>query len=133
MLHYNLFLDDERKPEYVTWIKLPDVQWTVVKNYIEFVNVIMKDGLPENISFDHDLAHEHYRASMYNKDRHYNNYYTDGTFKEKTGYDAAKFLANYCLDHDLSLPKYFIHTLNPIGKDNILGILKGYEKTFMSK
>jgi hypothetical protein len=125
-MKYNLFLDDVREPKDVTWIKLPDVNWTIVKNYIEFVDTIMKNGIPEIISFDHDLAQEHYRPSMYNRDRHYNKYYTDGTFKEKTGYECAKWLVKYCMDKNLPFPVYYVHTMNPIGSENITKYIENY-------
>ena len=42
-----LFLDDIRKP--------PDVDWFIVRNYNQFIDWIDKNGLPDIISFDHDL------------------------------------------------------------------------------
>lgn len=34
----NLFLDDERNVGDVTWVTLPSVHWTIVRNYKQFVN-----------------------------------------------------------------------------------------------
>lgn len=82
-MSYKLFLDDERNPYKVTWVKLPLGPWVVVRNYDQFIKHITNHGIPSFVSFDHDLADEHYRQSMYDKDKHYSNYYTDGTFKEK--------------------------------------------------
>ena len=48
------------------------------------------------------------------------------TIKEKTGYDCAKWLVEYCLDNDLSLPKYQVHSMNPVGKKNILDYLSNF-------
>ena len=92
-LFYKLFLDDERNPFHVAWVKghFPG-PWVVVRNYDQFVKEVTERGLPAHVSFDHDLADEHYRKSMYDPDKHYSNYYTDGTFKEKTGFDCAKWL-----------------------------------------
>ena len=59
-----LFLDDLRNPKDVIWVNLPEVEWTVVRNYDDFVNTIIDKGVPTRISFDHDLADEHYRESM---------------------------------------------------------------------
>ena len=128
-MSYNLFLDDERRPSQVTWVNLPLVEWTVVKNYDAFVQVISSLGMPRRISFDHDLAAEHYRPSMYDDDKHYNNYYTDGTFKEKTGHECAKWLVQYCVNRGEKIPEYFVHTLNPIGKQNIISVLESYKKS----
>jgi hypothetical protein len=124
MKDYYLFLDDERMPKNVTWVNLPAQNWQIVRSYDEFVNFIMKNGVPCFVSFDHDLAHEHYRQSMYNPDRHYNNYYDNGTFKEKTGYHCARWLVEYCFDNNFKLPEYIAHTMNPIGRENIQGIME---------
>ena len=131
-----LWLDDYRNP-YTTasdWLRFSpigrnvDVIW--VTNYTEFVDWIMINGLPDAICFDHDLADEHYRMSMYDKNGSYNKYYTDGTFKEKTGYDCAKWLVDYCLDRNLELPEYNIQSQNPTGKENIDMLLKNYIKFY---
>lgn len=51
-----LYLDDVRTPTET----LPGYKpWYVVRNYNEFVEWISKNGLPDFISFDHDLADEH--------------------------------------------------------------------------
>ena len=55
-MSYHLFLDDARKPSDVKWIELPLVNWTIVRNYKEFVETIIKNGIPTTISFDHDLS-----------------------------------------------------------------------------
>ena len=129
-----LWLDDVRDPfdKKVDWLVFSpvgrniDVYW--VTSYMEFVDWIMINGLPDGICFDHDLADEHYRPSMYNPDGHYSLYYSDGTFKEKTGYDCAKWLIDYCDVNNLELPKYNIQSANPIGRQNIDMLLKNYLK-----
>lgn len=128
--NYNIFLDDVRSPNNVTWVNLPLYEWIVVRNYDQFVNIIKQNGVPNFVSFDHDLADEHYRPSMYNPDGHYSNYYTDGTFKEKTGYDCAKYLIEYCIDNNLKLPNYLVHSMNPIGKYNIISILENFRNNY---
>lgn len=70
------------------------------------------------------MSEEAYRASMYNPDRHYNNYYIDGTFKEKHGFHCAKWLIEYCLDNGHKIPRYVAHTMNPIGRENIVSIME---------
>jgi hypothetical protein len=128
-MQYSLFLDDIRLPKQVTWVDLPLVEWTIVKNYDEFAKTVTKLGLPTFVAFDHDLSAEHYRQSMYNPDGHYSNYYTDGTFKEKTGYDCAKWLVNYCDTKHLPFPEYCVHSMNPIGKSNIISLIDSYKKS----
>jgi len=127
-MSYKLFLDDQRWPNKVTWVELPPGPWAIVRDYKAFVYHITKNGLPLFVTFDHDLAEEHYRPSMYNKDGRYSNYYTDGTFKEKTGYDCAKWLCEYCLDNNLEFPEYQVHSMNPVGKQNIVQYIEHFKK-----
>jgi hypothetical protein len=127
-MSYKLFLDDERDPYKVTWVDLPLGPWVIARDYATFVDYITKNGIPSFVSFDHDLADEHYRQSMYDKDKHYPNYYTDGTLKEKTGYDCAKWLINYCQDIGYAFPEYSVHSMNPVGKENIIKCIDNYRK-----
>jgi len=60
-MHIGIFLDDERKPEDVTWVKYEeDIEWVIVRSYSEFVSELRKLFFnTENelvISFDHDLC-----------------------------------------------------------------------------
>lgn len=128
-----LFLDDIREVKDVTWLILPDAEWQIVRSFAQFVEFVEKNGVPYFVSFDHDLADEHYRQSMYNKDRHYTQYYTDGTFKEKTGFHCAKWLVEYCLDKNLAIPRYVAHSMNPIGRENIQSIMEQGKRIQNSK
>lgn len=128
---YHLFLDDSRMPRDVKWIELPLVAWTVVRNYKEFVEIIQRNGLPQSVTFDHDLADEHYQEYHVSHDERM---LSRGTFrydkmKEKTGYHCAKFLIEYCEEHNLSLPNYMVHSMNPIGKENIISLLESYRRS----
>jgi len=121
----NLFLDDERLPRHVYWIELPLVEWTIVRTYNEFVNAVLNNNI-NIVSFDHDLCMEHYqeyhRANDTDKNINYNN------IKEKTGYHAAIFMAEYCIENKLKLPEYYIHSMNYMGKQNILSVLTSAQK-----
>lgn len=109
-----LFLDDIRNPaEAYAFVRTKNIQpdiykqeWIIVRDYQQFVDWISQNGLPEIISFDHDL----------------------GDTDERTGFDCAKWLVNYCLDHNHSLPKWIIHSANPVGYDNINGLLSHFER-----
>lgn len=130
-----LFLDDFRTPklvpqyDYATAIQAPfrkEEEWDVVCNYNEFVSYIQEyyeinKSLPELISFDHDLADEHYQAQTQEAIDNMNS-------EEKTGYDCAKWLADFCMDNDLKLPKYLCHSQNPTGKENITKFLDNFLK-----
>ena len=108
-----LWLDDMRCPFYGTWVEdyCPIdtdnivVEW--VKSYSEFVNWIEKNGLPDAICFDHDLGK-----------------LSDGT--ELNGYDCAKWLVEYCIDHECDVPTFNCQSSNPAGRDNIMSYLKNY-------
>jgi hypothetical protein len=52
----NLFLDDERRPEDVTWIDIGLGPWTIVRTQEEFEDYILTNGIPDKISFDNDLG-----------------------------------------------------------------------------
>jgi len=98
-----------------------------VRNYNEFVEYIEKNGLPSFISFDHDLSNEHYNE-FFKADREKRNL-NYSQFKEKTGLDCAKFLVEYCEKNNLSIPDYYVHSHNYIGKQNIISYLESYKKS----
>ena len=75
-----------------------------VYSYTEFVAYLEHKGLPDFISFDHDLG------------------------EEFSGYDCAKYLVDYCLDHQLPLPDFVVHSQNPVGKENIERLLANFKK-----
>ncbi len=118
-----LFLDDLRFPKDAIGL-VPDTMnqfywsndWVIVRNFWEFCNYIQKFGLPDFISFDHDLADEHYT----NID--------ESDYKEKTGYECAKWLVDFCFDNGKILPDYIVHSANPTGKQNIISYLENAKK-----
>ncbi|TRO56190.1 hypothetical protein E2P64_06230 [Candidatus Bathyarchaeota archaeon] len=128
-MSYNLFLDDSRNPRDVKWVELPLVAWTVVRNYREFVETIQRDGVPRIVSFDHDLADEHYKEFARATDpKTIDKQIKYETLTEKTGYDCAKWLANFCVDKGIPIPLYYLHSLNGIGCANIHSILESARK-----
>jgi hypothetical protein len=65
------------------------------------------NGVPEIISFDHDLAYEHYHLPVggYN-----------ASYVEMTGYDCARWL----VENNLTFPTMaIIHSFNPAGAKRI--------------
>ena len=128
MTPYRLYLDDIRIPTesggYMYPVELRKEyrlhEWVIVKSYAEFVKCILERGLPTHISFDHDLADEHYTSvgtTAYNNDNN-----------EKTGYHCAKWLCDYLSDNNLPLPICFVHSMNPIGKENIESLLNNFQR-----
>jgi hypothetical protein len=120
-----LFLDDVRNPkDCVSYMrnKVYNEDWDIVRTYDEFINYITENGVPDEISFDHDLADEHYDPSMYKSSEAYGKKYD--SFKEKTGYDCAKWLRNYCVENGIPYPIYLVHSMNPVGRENILSVFQ---------
>ena len=137
MTAYHLFLDDERMPGDVTWCNLPSAKYAVVRNYNEFVQHILTFGVPAFVSFDHDLADFHYEAAM--KDAQQNSKMkllfevadeiVDVDYgPEKTGYDCARWLADFCADRGAKFPKYAVHSMNLVGSVRIKQYVENAKK-----
>lgn len=122
---YNLFLDDLRIPTDVTWANIPaDQHYSLVRSYKEFVDLItLRREVPKFVCYDHDLADTHYGHGLNNNEIPYDSY------KEKTGYDCAKWLVGYCFAKKIKHPPYVVHSMNPIGKQNIESYINSYNKT----
>lgn len=133
---YRIFLDDYREPtQCVNYMHRRignknhiylDPNWVITKNYKEFVDCIIINGLPELISYDHDLSDEHYSGEI-NNETDWSDYYLMND-REMTGYDCAKWLVDYCETNGLVLPEFFVHSMNPIGRQNIQNYLDNYRK-----
>ena len=121
-----LWLDDVRDPFQNDWLnfspigKLVDVHW--VTTYQEFIDWIMNNGLPDAVCFDHDLSDLQAFKSSYHE------MVEDIECNEKTGYDCAKWLVDYCIDNNKPLPEYAIQSANPVGKENINSLLTNFKK-----
>jgi|AntRauTorckE6833_2_1112554.scaffolds.fasta_scaffold00015_22 hypothetical protein len=91
-MSYALYIDDERSPK-------TERDWVVVRTYNAFVTTIEERGMPEHISFDHDLGED-----------------------EPTGYDCAKWL----VEQGYVPQSYNVHSANPVGAENIRGLLDNW-------
>jgi len=112
-----IYLDDVRSPK--------DKSWLVARDYDGFVKLVNEVGL-ENIdviSLDHDLGDtamkEWYDNVSKNFVLDYNN------IKEKTGYDAAKWLVSQWMEGKPVVDVY-THSANAIGSANIMGYINNY-------
>jgi hypothetical protein len=96
--------------------------WIIVRNYEQFIDAVIKRGIPNIVSFDHDLgpeAYKHQTEIPYDQ------------FTEKTGYHCAKWFINYCIDYKYTIsPKVYIHSMNPVGTKNIESLFTTYEKIY---
>ncbi len=129
-----LFLDDIRDPKdayiYTKNNLFLSEKWIVVRNYNQFSKYIVEFGVPDYISFDHDLADEHYvpkeHWDSYEASKKYQEE-KEKLYKEKTGYNCAQFLIEYCMKYGVASPSFFVHSMNPIGKDNIEKLLNNFK------
>jgi hypothetical protein len=119
---YKLYLDDIRVPT-MTYPTTSNSEWVLARSYDEFVEAITNRGLPFIISFDHDLGEEHYKHGFTGQVPEYDKY------TEKTGMECAKWLVEYCMNNDKSLPKCNVHSANPIGAENIRSYLDSFERS----
>ena len=97
---YKMFIDDERFPP------KDGEDWKIARNLKEVQNLVLTQGMPSFISFDHDLGED-----------------------EPTGYDVTKWLIEKELDGEITFPSgfsFYVHSQNPIGKVNIEGLLNRY-------
>lgn len=119
-MSYNLFLDDERFPEHVTWKKLPKVDWVIVRNYYDFVDYIQTNGLPDFVTFDADLSFSHYIDPLE----------TDNSSptRERDGVDCFGWLCNYCSEKGIKFPSFELHTMNSIKKDKMEWLFIDFKK-----
>lgn len=133
---YKLFLDDIRYPKdayaYTGMDMFWRYDWIIVRNYEAFTEFIKdsyheNNAFPDMISFDHDLADEHYMPqNLWGDD--YNEWSTKMGFKEKTGMDCAKWLVDFCMDNEIRLCNYYCHSMNPTGRENIISLLDNFKK-----
>ena len=87
-----LYLDDIRNPA--------TEGWNIVRSYEEFVQFIMQNGMPDLISFDHDLGDN-----------------------VPTGMDCAKWL----VENQHKIVEFNVHSANPVGKKNIESLLNNWK------
>ncbi len=101
-----LFLDDIRTIEMV-YQGQDALGWDIVRTYEAFVDYILKNGLPDHISFDNDLGlNEDGEVAL-------------------DGYACAKWLV-YESGLDVRKMEYKVHSANPVAAEQIRGLLGNY-------
>lgn len=108
-----LFIDDQRVPE--------TEEWNVVRSFDEFKQYIEDYGVPDVISFDHDLQPEHTTLTYKYSYNDLQKMYREMT--PKCGYHCAEFLIGYCDTFGVELPQCIIHSSNNIGRSNLYNLL----------
>lgn len=130
-MSYNLFLDDVRDPEQAmlydrgvslsTASGIHHTEWKVVRTHADFVHAIEYCGIPDVVSFDHDLCFEHMR--------HYHDVTRNvglveyANLKTPTGKASAEYLVEVCRKQNLPLPSWYIHSANEVGRTEIQKVL----------
>lgn len=100
-----LYLDDLRE--------LPNDSYDLARSYDQAVEYIKNNGIPDFISFDHDLGVD-----------------SDNNLLP-TGYDFTKWLVEMDMNGTYTFPidfSFFVHSANPVGKANIESYLNNYLK-----
>jgi len=100
---WKLYIDDLRTP--------PDDSYIIARTVEEAQILIQQFGMPNFISFDHDLGMDDTENLL------------------PTGYDFAKWLVDMDLDEIFEIPSDFefqVHSQNPVGAKNIQTYLDSY-------
>lgn len=108
---FKLWLDDDaRKPdmEDFRYPPLKDTSWVVVTSVQEAKDLCTKYGAPDQMSLDHDLGME------------------DG--KCSTAMDFLRWLERK-LEATTPIPKWTVHSRNPVGAENIKAFMTSWEKS----
>lgn len=135
-MSYRLFVDDTRFPtEVAKYFEPKNLRteyydhWIIVRNYKDFTNYILQKGLPTHLSLDHDLGklkeRELFQNGMSKKQARLEKK------DELNGMDCLKWLIEYLLDNNLEMPVCFVHSQNPVGKENIESLIQSFQKQKM--
>lgn len=104
-----MFLDDVRAlNEIIGEEEILAREWTVARSSDDAITQVFLFGMPELISFDHDLG------------------------GEDTSMQFLKWLTEEWLDGkfgDCSIPDYQIHSANPVGSANIKSWMETWKKS----
>lgn len=126
-----VFLDDIRDPKHCLSYMRPRIgilcdlygsEWEIVRNFDDFVDIVKNNYQHiTHVSFDHDLADEHYQdPTMFPS---VEDYYKD-IGKEKTGLDCARWFKYFYEAKKKRLPVMFVHSMNPVGTQRIIDLWK---------
>ena len=94
---YRMFIDDIRNP--------PPGDWVVVRSSSEALEYIQTNGMPEFISFDHDLG------------------------GDDTTMVFLRSLVKSLWDGTNNIPDYTVHSANPVGSKNIVSFMESWKKS----
>ena len=134
-MKYNLFLDDERHPiKSIDYLRKIDgfgelyllEEWILVTNIEEFMHEIKTNGLPQLLSFDHDLG-----EIISDKDIGKKRKQRKNRVLQPSGMDCAKWLTEYCMLHEMKLcSEIKVHSANPQVAENIRSLLDTFKRKY---
>lgn len=101
VMPWGLFLDDERMPVDVSWSSCE-----IARTVDEAIKLIDEKGLPQSISFDHDLGKDQPVATVFMW------HLINGHLDEKWDCSKIKLVQ--------------IHSANPEGVKNLIGLWEGF-------
>jgi hypothetical protein len=99
---WQLFLDDVRSPQ--------EEGWKIARSSGHAIRLCKLWGMPNRISFDHDLG------------------------GEDTAIKFILWMVEALIDEEIQLPSdfsYTVHSMNPVGKENIRGHMENITREFM--
>lgn len=79
--------------------------FVIARSVDEAINLIKQKGFPSYMSLDHDLGED-----------------------VPTGYDFVKWIVSEYMDKDLPQFEFNIHSANPVGAENMKGLLNNFIK-----
>jgi len=112
-----LMIDDERNLEqHGKYLRENGVDtskpWSIVKSFNEMVEWVKENGVPDVVTFDHDLG--------------------DTSELEMKGVQCARWMIEFCMKNLVPVPEYNVHSSNGPGSKNIESIFETYKKYFKS-
>lgn len=113
-MSYSLFLDDDdvyRHPP--AWSPPVGEQWVVARTMEEAKAYVCENGFPDFISFDHDLGPDSEAIDFV--------HWLIGLDMDQR--ESADTDSRFCFSEHF---RFHVHSANPIGRDNINGLLTNY-------
>lgn len=119
-----LFLDDSRMPpEHLSKV------FDTVRDFDQFRDWVETHGIPELVSFDHDLHIEHVEYFINKGGFRSPPDPREAYFCNPTGYECAGWLMEKCKDSG-NYPRFVIvHSANPIGGDQIYSMFTAFTQS----
>ena len=113
-----LFLDDWRIPrDCATYMwqrtdcRIYHEEWDIVRSYGQFVEWIEKNGVPDLVKFDYDLAD----VDELKEELPIEEWFNLDENRVYTGLDCVEFLLDFCNKNDFKFTEYVIHSVNTDG------------------